>query len=468
MDMCRIPKKKDFLLQALKSVETPITSTDQGENPAPTDLKNKTNMNTFYVAKKGKPFVPPFFLRFEFFKKNLHNCLVDSGASSNVMPLSICKKLNAVPLKSDKHAIQLDRTKVKVIGELKDVMIRMATHPKFVQVIDIIVVDIPEAYGPLLSRDWSGKLNGYFSTDWAHLWLPLKGHTNMIRIYRERYLKHTIIDLEAFNETSSIDFPVLGNYSCDSDFSNLSPLSSDVTLTQNSEMTFQVNLLIAAEESLFYQEPLLETTDKVGGGEEVSRHGEADDSFSQVWTMYFDGSKSQEGLGAGCILIDQKGKWNFLSCKLEFECTNNIVEYEALVQGLKKAIDLNIKELKVFWDSEIIVRQVKNTIHCNSPHLRNYQQEVHKLIEHFEAFNVTVIPRTKNTLVDSLATAASRLSPLQDYEASRFTVELLYKQSMPNNISNWKGFEGDEHIIDFLTNQENFKDLAIDDEVFQE
>jgi len=49
---------------------------------------------------------------------------------------------------------------VKVIGELKDVIIRMDTHPKFVQVIDIIVVDIPEAYGLLLSQDWSEKLNG--------------------------------------------------------------------------------------------------------------------------------------------------------------------------------------------------------------------------------------------------------------------------------------------------------------------
>jgi hypothetical protein len=93
---------------------------------------------------------------------------------------------------------------------------------------------------------------------------------------------------------------------------------------------------------------------------------------------------------------------------------------------------------------------------------------VHRLIEHFEAFNITTIPRTKNILVDSLATAASRLSPLEDYEASRFTVELLYKPSVPNNISNWKVFEGDEQIINFLTNQDNFKDLAIDDEVFQE
>jgi ribonuclease HI len=114
-----------------------------------------------------------------------------------------------------------------------------------------------------------------------------------------------------------------------------------------------------------------------------------------------------------------------MSYRLEFECTNNTTEYEALVQGLKKSIDLNIKELKVFRDSEIIVIQVRNTINCNSPHLRNYQQEVHRLIEHFEAFNIIVILRTKNTLVDSLATAASRLFPLEDYEASWFTVDTL-------------------------------------------
>ena len=133
-----------------------------------------------------------------------------------------------------------------------------------------------------------------------------------------------------------------------------------------------------------------------------------------------------------------------MSCRLEFECTNDTVEYEALVQGLKKVIDLNVKELKVFRDSEIIIRQVRNTIHYNSPHLKNYQQEVQRLIERFEAFDITTIPRAKNILTDSLATIASRLSPLEDYEASRFTVELLYKTSIPNNISNWKVFEGDE------------------------
>jgi hypothetical protein len=69
---------------------------------------------------------------------------------------------------------------------------------------------------------------------------------------------------------------------------------------------------------------------------------------------------------------------------------------------------------------------------------------VHRLIENCESFNVTVIPRTKNTISNSLATACLRLSPLEDYEASEFIVELLYQPSIPNNISNWKVFEGDE------------------------
>ena len=66
------------------------------------------------------------------------------------------------------------------------------------------------------------------------------------------------------------------------------------------------------------------------------------------------------------------------------------------------------------------------------------------LIERFGFFNIIAIARAKNTLTDSLATDASRISPLEYYEASRFTVELLYKPSVPNNIYNWKVFKGDE------------------------
>jgi len=91
MDMCRIPQQKDFMLQALKSVENPTLSTEKRENITPTYLSNKPTVNACSKDKKGKPFVPLFLLKFEVFNKNLHNFLVDSGASSNVIPLSICK-----------------------------------------------------------------------------------------------------------------------------------------------------------------------------------------------------------------------------------------------------------------------------------------------------------------------------------------------------------------------------------------
>ena len=67
--------------------------------------------------------IAPFLLTFEIFNRNVHNCLVDYGASSNVMPYSVCKKLNEEPQMSKTKIIQLDRSHVKVFGELKDVLI---------------------------------------------------------------------------------------------------------------------------------------------------------------------------------------------------------------------------------------------------------------------------------------------------------------------------------------------------------
>ena len=91
------------------------------------------------------------------------------------MPNFVCKKLNAKPQICKTNIIQLDRSHVKVFGELKDVLILLSWNSKVHQTIDIIIVDILEAYVVILRRDWSAKLNGYFATKMSHLWLPYKG-----------------------------------------------------------------------------------------------------------------------------------------------------------------------------------------------------------------------------------------------------------------------------------------------------
>jgi ribonuclease HI len=75
-----------------------------------------------------------------------------------------------------------------------------------------------------------------------------------------------------------------------------------------------------------------------------------------MWNLFFDGSKYLEGAGIGCILKYPNGKKVMITCRMEFQCTNNIVEYETLLQGLRKTIDLEAKKIKVFGDSEIVIR----------------------------------------------------------------------------------------------------------------
>ena len=82
-----------------------------------------------------------------------------------------------------------------------------------------------------------------------------------------------------------------------------------------------------------------------------------------------------------------------LACRLEFYCTNNNVEYEALVQGMYKAIGLNIKHLQVFGDLEIVIKKVRNIIHYLLAHLKHYQSLVQDLTSHFTVFNISPIPR---------------------------------------------------------------------------
>lgn len=119
--------------------------------------------DTILIGDRSNSHTPPFLLTFEIFNKNVHNCLVDSGPSLNIMWYPICLKLNMSPKKSAVHIVQLDRTKFEVIGEMNSVLIRLSSNPKVCQIIDILVADIPYFYGLILSRGWLEKLHDYFS-----------------------------------------------------------------------------------------------------------------------------------------------------------------------------------------------------------------------------------------------------------------------------------------------------------------
>jgi hypothetical protein len=297
-----ISDKRDLAVKSITNVDKIIPGT-----------ATKDQQSSVVNIRKN---VPPFLLTFEIFNRNVHNCMVDYGASSNVMPWSVCQKINAKFQPSSLKIIQLDQTSVKVIGELKNVFIRLSSNPKVHQIINIIVIDILEVYGLFLSRDWSEQLHGYFATDWSDLWFPENGKTNRIKINREPYLKLTMTDLNDPNElfTASANSPEMQGMN--TFFGNFMAETSIITNPeQQSELMTCTQSIVLPNVS--------HTADE-----------------AHIWSLYFDGSKSKEGAGAVCVLIDPTSNKTLIACQLEFECTNNTTEYEALLQGLRKAVDL--------------------------------------------------------------------------------------------------------------------------------
>jgi ribonuclease HI len=67
--------------------------------------------------------------------------------------------------------------------------------------------------------------------------------------------------------------------------------------------------------------------------------------------MYFNGSYTLKGAGAGVALIPSKGDIFKYPVQFEFLDTNNIVEYEGLIMGLRLAKDLDIRQLLIRGDS---------------------------------------------------------------------------------------------------------------------
>jgi hypothetical protein len=65
--------------------------------------------------------------------------------------------------------------------------------------------------------------------------------------------------------------------------------------------------------------------------------------LSNRWVMYFDGSYTLKGAGAGVVLIPPEGDMLKYAIQIEFPATNSIAEYEGLVTGLRLAKELGIR-----------------------------------------------------------------------------------------------------------------------------
>jgi hypothetical protein len=86
---------------------------------------------------------------------------------------------------------------------------------------------------------------------------------------------------------------------------------------------------------------------------------------SECWTLYFDGLVMKTGAGVGLLFISPLREHMRYAVRLHFPTSNNMAEYEALLCGLRIAIETGIKRLDVRGDSQLVIDQVMKNVSCH-------------------------------------------------------------------------------------------------------
>lgn len=123
--------------------------------------------------------------------------------------------------------------------------------------------------------------------------------------------------------------------------------------------------------------------------------------------LYFDGgSRGNPGPAAiGWVIVGGDGIVAEGGERIG-RATNNLAEYEALVRGLEAARDYGFDVLEIRGDSELIVKQVRGAWNTNDPDLRERRVRVHELLEAFDEWSITHVPREINERADELVNEA--------------------------------------------------------------
>lgn len=110
--------------------------------------------------------------------------MLDSGASANIMPLIIMKQLGLNITRPFKRVCGLNSKLVEVEDIIKDINISLARNPDRSLLMDVIVIDIHDVWGMLLSWKWRGTIGGHVQMDLSYATIPQSDDTPFI-LYRE-------------------------------------------------------------------------------------------------------------------------------------------------------------------------------------------------------------------------------------------------------------------------------------------
>ena len=177
-EIFKIPSQRAKLL---KVIEAPHVNISQQKAPetvyqdAPIYLQSLDSDNKDHQ---------PFFITLMVNGYKLNNGMLDSGASTCVMTKRVMEQLNLRVCRSYYNICAMDSKKIEVHGLIKDLQVHLSVYPDIMIVMDIVVVDVPDAWGMLLSRKWASDLRGSIQMNWSYAIVPFPRGDGFVRLNR--------------------------------------------------------------------------------------------------------------------------------------------------------------------------------------------------------------------------------------------------------------------------------------------
>ena len=128
--------------------------------------------------------------------------------------------------------------------------------------------------------------------------------------------------------------------------------------------------------------------------------------------MYFVGSLMKKGIGMGLVFVSPLGVCMRYMVRIHSPSSNNVAKYEALINGLRIAIELGIRRLDVRGNSQLVIDQVMKESSRHNAKMDAYCREVRQLEDKFDGLELNHIPRCLNVAANVLAKTASGQEPV--------------------------------------------------------
>ncbi|CAL2240750.1 unnamed protein product [Prunus armeniaca] len=158
------------------------------------------------------------------------------------------------------------------------------------------------------------------------------------------------------------------------------------------------------------------------------------------WTLYFDGSSTETRSGVGVVIESPQGqRWQF-TFQLDFKCTNNQAEYEALIIGLEILKEMKATRVLVYGDSQLIINQLTGEYQCTSENLTLYYVTALNTANEFSRISFVYVPRAENHEANEMALVASSVNiPGSDHDRiiriEKRTLSALAERGMMTQVS---------------------------------